>query len=336
MSEANDQINVVVAADFSDEIMDQLRAISPRLHIERHFPKVPDSAFAEAEVLYAINDFPQPEQAPRLRWVQSHSAGMNHVLDLPIAGAEDVEITTTSGIHATPIAEYCLAMMLSFAYRLPEFRRFQDRSEWVYRSKPTTALRGQTVGIVGYGSIGRELSRMADQLGMIVVATKRDLRQTASEGKYVEARLGDDTAEIPTRLYPPQALASMVQVCDFVALTLPLTAETHHLVNDEILGAMRKSAYLINVSRGSIVDEAALISALAAEKIAGAALDVTEQEPLPSTSPLWQMDSVIITPHIAGNTDRYHERAAALFAENLERYLNNQPLLNKVERERGY
>jgi phosphoglycerate dehydrogenase-like enzyme len=128
----------------------------------------------------------------------------------------------------------------------------------------------------------------------------------------------------------------MVQVCDFVVLTLPLTDETHHLIDENILNAMKNSAYLINVSRGAIIDEAALISALAAEKIAGAGLDVTEQEPLPSTSPLWQLDNVILTPHISGNNDRYHERAAAMFAENLERYLENRPLLNKLERERGY
>jgi phosphoglycerate dehydrogenase-like enzyme len=336
MSEAGDTIKVVLAVDFSDEIVEHLRAISPRLHVERHFPKVPDSAYADAEVLYTTNEYPEPEQAPRLRWIQSHSAGMNHALDKAIIQAEDVEVTTTSGIHATPMAEYCLAIMLAFAYRLPEFRRFQDRAEWVYRSKPTTALRGQTLGIVGYGSIGRELARLADEMGMIVVATKRDLRQTASINRYVETNLGDPEAEIPTRLYPPQALASMVRVCDYVVLTLPLTDESYHLIDENILEAMKKTAYLINVSRGSIVDEAALISALAAEKIAGAGLDVTEQEPLPSTSPLWQMDNVIITPHISGNNDRYHERAAAMFAENLERYLENRPLLNKLERERGY
>jgi phosphoglycerate dehydrogenase-like enzyme len=171
---------------------------------------------------------------------------------------------------------------------------------------------------------------------MVVVATKRDLRQTANEEKYVEFGLGDAEAHIPMRLYPPQALASMVEVCDFVVLTLPLTDETHHMVNEAIFEAMKPSAYIINVGRGAVVDEAALISALAAEKIAGAALDVTEKEPLPPSSPLWQMDNVIITPHTSGNNQRYHERAAALFAENLERYLSNRPLLNKLNREHGY
>jgi phosphoglycerate dehydrogenase-like enzyme len=236
------------------------------------------------------------------------------------------------------MAEYCLAMMLSFAYRLPQFRRYQDQAEWpeMAHTMTTHTLRGQTLGIVGYGSVGRELARLADQMGMVVVATKRDMRQTAVEAEYAEAGLGDATGDIPSRLYPSEALASMVAVCDFVAITLPLTRQTHHLVTEEIFEAMKSTAILINVSRGAIVDEAALISALAAEKIAGAGLDVFEQEPLPESSPLWAMDNVLITPHISGNTVRVHEKAAALFADNLQRYISNEQLLNVVDRERGY
>lgn len=335
---SSDPIKVIVAIDFSDEIMEQLRAVSPRLHIERHFPKVPDSAWADAEILYTVRDLPEPEQAPRLRWIQTHTAGVNHLYERPIMQAEDVDITTTSGIHAVPMAEYCLAMMLAFAIRLPLFRRYQDRAEWPENGwdLKTNTLRGQTLGIVGYGSVGRELARLADQMGMVVVATKRDLKQISAEGEYIEAGLGDESGDIPTRLYPPEALASMVRVCDFVALTLPLTPDTRHIVNEAILGAMKKNAVIVNVSRGGVIDEDALISALAAEKIAGAGLDVFEQEPLPPTSPLWQMDNVIITPHVSGNNARIHEKAAALFADNLQRYLDNQPLLNRVDRARGY
>jgi phosphoglycerate dehydrogenase-like enzyme len=335
---AETAVKVVVAIDFSDAILEQLRAVSPRLQVERHFPKVPDSAWASAEIVYTVRDLPEPEQAPHLRWIQAHTAGINHLLSRPILQAEDVEVTTTSGIHAVPMAEYCLALMLAFAYRLPQFRQLQDQAQWPADANQMTTqtLRGQTLGIVGYGSIGRELARMADQLGMIVVATKRDLRQVAAEGEYTESGVGDQAGDIPTRLYPPEALGSMVKVCDYVVLTLPLTADTRHIVNEDILNAMKKTAVLINVSRGSVVDEAALISALAARKIAGAGLDVFETEPLPATSPLWQMDNVILTPHISGNNARIHEKAAALFAENLQRYLDNRPLLNRVERGRGY
>ncbi len=338
MTEAN-TIKVIVAMDFSDALIEQLRAISPRLHVERYFPKVPDSAWATAEVLYTGGILPEPAQAPRLRWIQLQSAGMEHVLDRAIVRAEDVEVTSTSGIHATAMAEYCLAMMLAFAYKLPQMLAFQARAEWPeerYRIFAPRGLRGQTVGIVGYGSIGRELGRIAAALGMVVVATKRDLKHPADEGEYREPGIGDPEAEIPTRLYPPEALGSMASVCDYLVITVPLTSATRHMVNAEVLSRMKKTAVLVNVARGAVVDEAALISALAAGTIGGAALDVFEEEPLPAASPLWQMDNVIISPHVAGNVYRYHEKAAALFAENLQRYLEHRPLLNRLDRARGY
>ena len=333
---AEERIQVVVAMDFADELVESLAALAPRLRVERHFPQVPASVWADTEVLYASHLIPLPEQAPRLRWIQLHSAGINHLLGKPILAAEDVAITTASGIHATPIAEHCLAMMLAFSYSLPHFQRRQAAAEWDRSARESDTLRGQTLGIVGYGSIGRELARLADCLGMTVVAMRRDLRQPAAAARYMEPGLGDPQAEIPTRLYPPQALASMLGVCDFIALTLPLTAGTQQLVDAAVLEAMKPNAVLINVSRGAVVDEAALITALAAERIAGAALDVFEEEPLPGSSPLWGLDNVIITPHIAGNTRRYHEKAAALFSENLRRYLHNEPLLNLYDRNRGY
>ena len=337
---SEERIQVVVAMDFADELVESLAALAPRLRVERHFPQVPSSVWADTEVLYASRLIPLPEQAPRLRWIQLHSAGINHLLGKPILAAEDVAITTASGIHATPIAEHCLAMMLAFACRLPHFQRRQAAAEWDRSGRTSDTLRGQTLGIVGYGSIGRELARLADCLGMTVVAMRRDLRQSATAERnaerYMEQGLGDPQAEIPTRLYPPQALASMLGVCDFVALTLPLTVGTQHLIDTAMLEAMKANAVLINVSRGAIVDEAALITALAAERIGGAALDVFEEEPLPGSSPLWGLDNVIITPHIAGNMRQYHEKAAALFSENLRRYLQNEPLLNLYDRDRGY
>lgn len=336
---ANHVIRVVVAMDFSDAIIEQLRSIAPRLHIERHFPLVPDPVWAEAEVLYTLNRFPDPTQAPRLRWIQLHFAGVDHALKQPIVQAEDVEVTTASGVHAVHMAEFCLAMMLAFTYKLPLLLQLQAKAEWPKnageRFNPRE-LRGQTLGIVGYGSIGRELARQADALGMTVLATKRDVMHPAEEDQYVEPGTGDPSGDIPARLYPPQGLVSMAPECDFLVVTTPLTDATRHMINEDVLHAMKRTAVLINVARGALVDEDALISALAAGTIAGAALDVFEEEPLPPTSPLWNLDNVILSPHISGNSVHYHEKAAALFAENLERYLNKQPLLNRLERKRGY
>ena len=340
-----DLIHVVVAMDFSDEIIDQLRAVSSRLRVERYFPNVPDRAWENAEVLYTARILPSPAQAPRLRWIQLHSAGIDHVIKEPIIQAQDVEVTTASGMHAVQMSEYCLAMMLAFTYKLPRMLELQAKAEWPTKRNDMlnpddifapVHLRGQTLGIVGYGSIGRELARIADQMGMRVLAVKRDVMHPEAEDEYAEAGTGDPQGEIPRRLYPPEATASMAKECDFLVITTPLTPQTRHLINEEVLRSMKKTAILINVARGAVVDEAALISALAAGQIGGAALDVFEEEPLPPSSPLWNLNNVIISPHVAGSSAHYHEKAALLFIENLQRYVENRPLLNRLKRETGY
>jgi phosphoglycerate dehydrogenase-like enzyme len=335
---AQNPIRVIVAVDFSDEIMEQLTNISDKLQIERHFPNVPDDVYTDAEVLYTIRHYPEPEQAPLLRWIQLHHAGVERTLKLPIVQAEDVEVTTASGIHVTPIAEYCLGMMLTFMYKIPQMLKFKEETRWP-ESKYTIfkphGLRGLTLGIAGYGSIGREVARIADAMGMTVLATKHNLMST-DEKNYMEKGTGDPTGDIPERLYPAEALLSMARECDFLVIATPLTEKTHHLVDEVVLDAMKESAILINISRGAVVDEAALVSALASEKIAGAALDVFETEPLPKTSPLWNLDNAIISPHVSGNSILYNEKAAALFMENLQRYVDKRPLLNRISRELGY
>lgn len=336
---SQEPIHVVVAMDFSDEIIAKLRSISPRLQIERHFPNVPDSVWPQTEILYTLRNFPEPAQAPRLRWIQTHSAGLDTMIKQPIIKVEDVEVTSGSGIHAVQMAEYTFMMMLAFAYKLPTALDLQAKSDWP--KKPLDIftphqLRGQTIGIAGYGSIGREVARLASAFGMTVLATKRNLKETADHDGYIEPGTGDPEGVIPSRLYPPEALASMVGLCDWLVVTTPLVDGAPPVVDEAVLAAMKKTAVLINVARGAVIDEAALITALSSKKIAGAALDVFKEEPLPSTSPFWNLDNVIITPHISGNTVKMHEKAAALFAENLQRYLENKPLLNRLNRKRGY
>jgi phosphoglycerate dehydrogenase-like enzyme len=336
---SSDQTHVIVALDFSDAIMERIRAVSPKLKVDRHYPDVPDKVWGDAEILYTLRHFPNPEQAPRLRWIQMHTAGIDHAADHPIMHTQDVEVTTASGIHAVQITEYCLMMMMAFTYKLPLMLEYQHRAEWTRGQHKVFApyhLRGQTLGIIGYGAVGRELGRAADALGMRVLAVKRDVMHPADHDSYHLPGTGDPEGSIPTRIYPPEALVSMVRECDFVVVIAPLTAKTRHLIDASVLAAMKKTAVLINVARGPVVDEAALISALAANQIAGAALDVFETEPLPTTSPLWARDNVIISPHVAGNAADYHDKTAALFIENLQRYLENRPLLNRIEHERGY
>lgn len=329
---------IVVAMDFSDELIEQVKDAAPQYRVERYPAEVPESVWAETEILYTSRRYPTPEQAPRLRWIQLNFAGVDSALKQPIIQAEDIEVTSASGIHATPIAEYVIGMMLAFNLKLPLLMKHKAEGLWhdkrheVFAPKP---LRGKTVGIIGYGSIGREVARLAQSLGMTVLAAKRDAKRT-DDPDYSEPGLGDPNGEIPERIYPAQALASMVKECDYVVIAAPSTKQTYHMVNTEVLNAMQKTAVIINIARGDLIDEAALISALAAEKIGGAALDVFEQEPLPAGSPLWNLDNVILTPHISGNNADYQKRSAALFMENLRRYIEKRPLLNRLERERGY
>ena len=159
--------------------------------------------------------------------------------------------------------------------------------------------------------------------------------QTVDTG-YIPQGFGDSGGDLAWRIYPVEALRSMVKECDFVVVTLPLTSKTRNLVNAEVFSSMKPSAYLVDVSRGGIVDQSALIDALKDHKIAGAALDVFAKEPLPSDSPLWKMPNVIVTPHIAGVTPHYDERAVDFFEENLRRYLAKEPLLNNFQPELGY
>ena len=335
----SERIFVTVAIDFSAEIIADLREISPRLHVERHFPQVPADVIAKTEVLYTTGYYPEPEGAPKLRWIQMNSAGMGHALNHAIVKAEDIVVTSTSGIHATNMAHYCLMTMLMFNYKMRTAFEMQSRAEWIDKPHSVFApvdLERQTVGIVGYGSIGRELARLCATMGMTVLASKRDLSNTAEVNAYMLPGKGDPSGEIPDRIYPAETVASMAKDCDYLVVTVPRSAGTEHLIDEEVMQAMKESAVLINVSRGAIVDEKALITALSSGMIAGAALDVFEEEPLPSSSPLWNLDNVIITPHISGFTRDYHEKAARVFEENLLRYLENRPLLNQLDRAKGY
>lgn len=339
MTDGHETINVVVAMDYSDSLIEQIRSLSPRLRVERHFPNVPDRVWAETEVLYTLRTFPEPAQVPRLRWIQLHTAGIDGVDNQPIYQAQDVEITTASGVHTIHLSEFCLGMMLTFNYKFHLMLRDQAAMTWRddrHKIYAPRELRGQTVGIVGYGSIGRELARQCDALGMRVLAIKKDVMHPADREGFRDPGTGDPEGEIPARIYPPEAIASMAGECDFLVLIAPLTKSTRHMVNENVFKAMKRSAVLINVARGAVVDEADLVTALSSGKIAGAALDVFEEEPLPTTSPLWQMDNVIISPHIAGYSARYHEKTAAVFMENLNRYLTNRSLINRVRREAGY
>lgn len=336
-------IKVLATARFTDELLDHLRAVSPRLHVMQqpcHTAGEVAAALAahpNTEILYALQVPPDVlDRAPQLRWVQLHTAGADHVLDHPLMHS-DVAITTTSGIHATPIAEYVLASILAYRWQVPRWTRCQREGEWpsnrwVLYTRPE--LRGSTLGILGYGSIGREVARLCQAFGMRVLAMRRSAER--AESGYVVEGTGDPEGTIPERFYPPEELHAMLAECDYVVVALPLTPATTHLIGEAELRAMKPNAYLVNIARGPIVDGGTLARALRERWIAGAGLDVFDQEPLPKESPLWELENALISPHVAGFTSRYDERAVALFAGNLRRYLSGEALLNLVDKTRGY
>jgi D-2-hydroxyacid dehydrogenase (NADP+) len=282
---------------------------------------------AEAEVLFTSTVIP-PDivgRAPKLRWVQLTAAGAEELLDSELARS-GVTLATASGIHAVPIGEYVMGAMLAFAKGLPGATRAQ--AERIWRPYLAEELYGKTVGILGLGAIGGYVAKLAKADGMRVLAIRRSVRRRAVGQKAAVADVDE--------LLPPSDLPYLLSQADYLVIAVPLTAESRGLIGERELRTMRPTARLINVSRGAVVDEAALVRALKEEWIAGAALDVFQEEPLAPDSELWGMDNVILTPHISGGTPVYMERAVALFCDNLRRYLAGEPLRNAVDLKRGY
>jgi len=327
---------------FSTSLIKPLQEVSPLLRITVHPAKnindIPDDLWARCEVLYTDSVIPDPELAPNLKWVQHHYAGLDPTVGFTPVDRPNLIITTLSGAATSQIAEYVLTMLLAFGRQLPALSAQQKKAEWPKdrweRFKPQE-LRNSTVGIVGYGSIGRQVAHLLREFGATVLATKNDAMHPIDNG-YTPEGMGDPSGDLVYRLYPAQALKSMVKDCDFIVICVPLNETTRGLINAEVLATCKPTAYLIDVSRGGILDHTALIKALNEHKLAGAALDVFPEEPLPSKSPLWRMPNVMITPHIAGVSEYYDERAIALFAENLSRYIADLPLYNIFNPQRGY
>lgn len=338
----NTPVEVLITLPLPEDLIAQLRAVSPRLKITalraRQVEDVSTDLWSRVEILYTDSVLPTPEQAPHLRWIQIHYAGIDHALQAEILQKPEVMVTTLSGVVASKMAEFILLMLLALGHRLPELIANQKRAEWPrdrWEKFSPRELRESTVGIVGYGSIGREVARLLNSFHARVLATKRDAMHPEDTG-YMPEGHGDPAGELVYRLYPNQALRSMLKECDFVVVTVPLSPETRHLIGAEELAVLKPSAYLVDASRGGVIEPSALINALKERRLAGAALDVFSEEPLPADSPLWKMPNVLITPHVAGITPHYDRRAMQLFAENLERYLAGLPLYNRFERERGY
>jgi len=290
------------------------------------------------DILYTDTVLPEPSLVPNLKWIQFHYTGIDYALNNPLIKKPDLIITNMSGANAPQMAEYALTLMLALSTNLKAMVENQIKTVWPVKRWEffrQHELRGSTVGIVGYGSIGREIARLLVPFGVTLLAAKRDLRQLQDDG-YIPVGLGDPDGDLFTRLYPIEALKSMLKECDFVVLVLPFTPSTRNLFSTEEFESMKSSGLFVDLSRGGIVDQVALKDALEKKTIAGAAIDVFPEEPLPVNSPLWKLPNTIISPHIGGVSTQYNNRAAELFCTNIRRYLEKTPLFNRIDTEKGY
>ncbi|GCE17085.1 D-2-hydroxyacid dehydrogenase [Dictyobacter kobayashii] len=332
---------ILVTARLEDSWKARIQEIAPDFHVEsRPWAKVGDISnelWKEVEILFTLNTFPTPEQAPNLRWVQLYSAGANQAFDSPLAQSK-ATITTASGVHAVNIAEYTLTTMLAWFHRFPRFEEWKQKGQWPDEQGRNLfmpeELRGKTLNVVGYGSIGREVARLARAFGMRIIAMEQ--RPDHRDHGFIFPDIGDPEGKLPDHYYPKDQFHQALAESDVVVAAVPLTPDTRGMFDAAAFRAMKDTTFFVNIARGDVCNEADLIHALKEKEIAGAALDVFTEEPLPSSSPLFGIPNVFMSPHISGMTPHYDERVAMIFTENLRRYVKGEPLYNAVDRERGY
>jgi phosphoglycerate dehydrogenase-like enzyme len=314
----------------SDAHAAAIEAVDPRVRVVR----VSDRArwlqdAPEAEVIVGFRPLRDgATRARHLRWVHSMGAGVEN-LCRDVAGTDIM--VTNSHVHGDVIAEHVMAFALAHARRLPAAVARQAEARWTRDGAIGTVLRGRTMGVVGLGAIGTEVARRAAAFGMRVWGVRRSGDAGSRTGiSQRDAIAGAD------RVVARDRLDEVLRAADYLALTLPLTPETHGLIGPRELSLLPAGAFVVNVGRGGLIDEAALAEAITAGRLGGAGLDVFEEEPLPVSSPLWRLPGVIITPHVGGSFPGFLDRAVPFFCENLKRYLTGEPLMNRVDVTRGY
>jgi D-2-hydroxyacid dehydrogenase (NADP+) len=331
-SPANTKLVIFVNLRFSlwrppDEFAERLRQRWPEMRVvllsrgDQLAAELPD---ADIVVGYSL----RPEQlriAHHLKWVQCTAAGVAQLL-YPEFLESGIVLTNASGVHAIPMAEHIIGMILALLRDLPGSTRYQLQHRWAQQeiwdgnARPRELLE-QTAVLVGFGAVGRAVAERLRAMGVRVWAVTRS---------------GKADPALAERAFPVSELDAALAHADILVLAAPETSETHHLIGAAQLALLKPTTILINVARGSLIDEPALVAALQTRAIAAAGLDVASQEPLPPESPLWSLGNVLITPHISGVTERHWEREAELLIDNLERWFSGRPLRNQVDLSRGY
>lgn len=320
-------VNMNTAAQITETHLEALKALSPDTEFltVSHADEIP-ARYGDADALFLWQRFGNEFEewcmaAPSLKWIHMFTTGVDRIMASPMGRAPHIRISATRGIHGAPMSDHVLAFIFAFLRCFPQLMYAQQEKNWVSDqlvSRCEESL-GKTVGIVGLGSIGNEIARKCSLLGMRVIGLKR----TPVESPWLE------------RCLVPEQLDELLARSDFVVICVPLTEGTRGMIGGPQFEKMKKSACLINVARGAVVDQQALERALQDGRIAGAGLDVFEEEPLPGSSRLWAMPNVIISQHTAPHSPLYMDRAMEVVRENVARYLEDKPLLNEVVKQPG-
>ncbi len=350
MSESLEPVPIVIASYLESHHVDRIRAVNPRLQVAYEPHLLPRPRFAadhvghtverseedekrwtsllsEAEILF---DFDRshledlPERAPSLRWIQATSAGIGQLVARHRYAERMPEtlFTTASGVHAIPLAEYALMSILIFRRKVLEMITDQGERRW--EPFASTDLTERSLAVVGMGSIGREVARVGSAFGMRAIGVKRTVTGVDPAALHLNA------------LYGLDELHEALRGAEHVVLAVPHTPETEGMIGADELALLAPGAIIVNVARGAVVDEAALVDALESGHLGGVALDVFQEEPLSADSPLWAMPNVLVCAHSAGTSDRENERITDIFCENLRRYLTDEPLMNLLDTARMY
>lgn len=350
MTDGRSLYNVLIASYLEARHVDRIRHIDGRLRVlyepdllrPPRYPadhtgapaeRTPQAETRWRELLRAAHimfDFDQthredlPEVAPNVRWIQATSAGIGQFVKgmrYPERMPNTV-FTTASGVHAQPLAEFCVMGMVVFTKGLLRMVRDQQRKHW--ERFAGTDLAGRTLLVVGAGAIGRAVARAAKALGMVVLGVKRQVAGVDPASLHLD------------ELHPPTALHDLLPRAEHVVLAAPHTPQTEGMLGAAELALLPPGAVVINVGRGALVDEAALVDALRDGRLGGACLDVFAREPLPAESPLWELPNVLVSPHSGSTSDRENERLTDLFRTNLQRFLAGRPLLNVLDTDALY
>jgi phosphoglycerate dehydrogenase-like enzyme len=315
------QHTVLVLSREDDPQLSMLKGLP---HIVGHEPQAFAAVVNEPVVIFAWSTSKKLLQdvfsmCKQVLWVQSRSAGLDSVL-FPELVSSEVPLTNGSGVFSQSLGEFSLAAILYFA---KDFRRMlRNQAAGVWEQFDVEEISRQTVGIVGYGDIGRAVAKRLHPMGMTVLALKRHPPQAPDP--------------LVDQFYENADLAKMLPRCDYVVVSLPLTAETHHMISDAEFAAMKPTAVVINVGRGPVIDEQAMVRALTAKRIKGAGLDVFEHEPLPPGDPMYSLENVLLSPHTADHTADWLNDAVTFFLEQYRRFSNGEPLQNVVDKSLGY